>query len=204
MHCLTKKAFTSICPHNTVQNTGKYCTFTDGGQRGPEGHGVLPMLDSRLGRNQAYKPSCLTLAWGFFIIWLCPLEALKGALSLKKAKPENAHIGQGQHLLVWRLRGTTGLFTKGSNLFWKEAGYKGAESDLRTGIPPALFYLLLGKKGWVAVMTPTEGSMARLLRMGSLGHKGWRLTLTTDLVPDLWTKLFNSLPYTSHPVTWGQ
>ena len=157
MHCLTKKAFTSICPHNTVQNTGKYCTFTDGGQRGPEGHGVLPMLDSRLGRNQAYKPSCLTLAWGFFIIWLCPLEALKGALSLKKAKPENAHIGQGQHLLVWRLRGTTGLFTKGSNLFWKEAGYKGAESDLRTGIPPALFYLLLGKRGWVAVTTPHRG-----------------------------------------------
>lgn len=30
MHCLAKKVFTSICPHNTA---GKYCTFTDGGQR---------------------------------------------------------------------------------------------------------------------------------------------------------------------------
>lgn len=65
MHCLAKKVFTSICPHNTA---GKYCTFMDGGQRGPEGHGVLPRWDSRLGRNQAYKSSCLMLAWGFFII----------------------------------------------------------------------------------------------------------------------------------------
>lgn len=42
--------------------------------------------------------------------------------------------------------------------------------------------------------------------MGSQGRGGGRhgLTLTTDLVPNLWTALFNSLPSTSHPVTWGQ
>lgn len=44
--------------------------------------------------------------------------------------------------------------------------------DFRTGIPPAVVLFTSRKKGWVAVMTSTEGSMARFLRMGSLGHKG--------------------------------
>lgn len=53
---------------------------------------------------------------------------------------------------------------------------------LRICIPHLqLFYLLLGKKNWVIVMTFRQGLMAQILRVGSLTQEGYGLALTTGL-----------------------
>lgn len=44
-----------------------------------------------------------------------------------------------------------------------------------------LFYLFLGKKSWVTVMTFRQGLMAPILRVRSLNQEGYGLTHTTGV-----------------------
>lgn len=67
-----------------------------------------------------------------------------------------------------------------------------------------LFCSLLAKLRWVTAMTLRESLRTQILRWGSQNQEGNDLTLTTDLVPDLCTELFETLIFTSQPVTQGQ
>lgn len=66
-----------------------------------------------------------------------------------------------------------------------------------------LFCFLLAKPTWVTAMTLREGLLAQILRPGYRNQEGYGLALTTNLVPEHWTELLDSLIFHYPPCDMG-
>lgn len=114
-----------------------------------------------------------------------PLKLSKELSVLKQQNLKMPTLAQGQHLLVWRLREPLDYLGRAQASFERKQSIKVQKVNQRSmkrdqinyfvtsGLAyPAVVLFTSREEGLGCRMTSTEGSMARFLRMGSLGHKG--------------------------------
>lgn len=159
MHCLAKKVFTSICPHNMA---GKYCTFTDGGQRE-----VLRGMVSCRGWTAGWagtRPTNPVASCLPGVSLSCDSVPLKLSKELSALKKQNLKIlpldgdsiclfgGPGEPLDYLRRAQTS--FERKQSIKVQKVNQRSMKRDsdqlfcdLRTGIPTAAFLFTSGEEG---------------------------------------------------------